>query len=118
MEQTGPFAAVPRPPRVPWVNPDRRPHVIGSAIVAALVLLGAGFGIGYAAAPSDHGRYGPQHMQPGMQFQPGQGGIAPGRIGKFPGPGKQRPGGPGNAPFPASSTPVAPSTPAAPSSTG
>jgi hypothetical protein len=60
------FAPVPRPPRVPWLNPARRTQFAGSAIVAAVLLIGAGFGIGYAVGGSkdddghgmmDRGRY-------------------------------------------------------------
>lgn len=48
----GPFAMV---PRVPWVNPQRRSEFVLGAIIAGLVVLGAGFGIGYAVAPSGSG---------------------------------------------------------------
>ena len=98
------FAPVPRAPRVPWVNPDRRSHVIGSALVAALVLLGAGFGIGYASNSDDHGRPGPARMERGGGFPPGL------RMGRFPDrhfpgqPGRghnPRPGATAGAPTPA-----------------
>lgn len=54
------FAPLPRAPRVPWVNPARRGHVVGAAIVGALIALGAGFGIGFAVAGSGDGGHG--HM--------------------------------------------------------
>src|SRR4051812_41285549 len=57
--QPGPFAPVMRPPRVPWVNPDRRSHILGAGVLGGLVVLAAGFGIGYAAAPSGHGDHHP-----------------------------------------------------------
>jgi hypothetical protein len=61
------------------VNPDRRGHVIGAAIIAALLVLGAGFGIGYAAAPS-----GDHHVviRPGRGFLPGRMDLYP--NGRFP----------------------------------
>jgi hypothetical protein len=80
-----PFAPV---PRVPWINPQRRGQLIGAAVVAALVLLGAGFGIGYAAAPS-----GPDH---GVRIERGVPGKLLGPYGRhpnrpFPGAPKLRP---------------------------
>jgi hypothetical protein len=93
------FAPVQRAPRAPWVNPDRRGQVLAAAIVAALVLLGAGVGIGVAVAPSgDHHRG--DHMYgdwrgPGMhgRFLPGDG--------VFPGPRNRD-----NFPYPAGPTPT------------
>jgi hypothetical protein len=58
------WAPVPRPPRVPWVNPDRRLHLVGAAVIAALVLLAGGFGIGYAAS-SGHDHHGDMRMDRG-----------------------------------------------------
>jgi hypothetical protein len=56
------FTPVPRAPRVPWFNPQRKAAIVGGGVAAALVLLGAGFGIGYAVAPSGHhDRYGPAY---------------------------------------------------------
>jgi hypothetical protein len=53
--------------RIPWINPDRRGHLAATAIVAALVLLLAGFGIGYAVAPDNHrDHYGPMYMRPAV----------------------------------------------------
>jgi hypothetical protein len=70
------------------VNPQRRAHVAGIAGAAALVLLGAGIGIGWAAAPSgrDHGHY-RMHMLPGY-------GVRPDLPGYFP---RHFPGPPGTA---------------------
>jgi hypothetical protein len=91
------------------VNPDRRSHVLGAAIIAALILLGGGIGIGYAVAPSGHGRPGPQRFERGDGNRPGQ---RFGPIGQAP--GAQRPGGgqrpgPGQRPGASSVAPVAPS---------
>ena len=92
----GGWAPVPRPPRVPWVNPDRRVHLAGAAIIAGLVLLAGGFGIGWAASSGDdhhrdlRGHFGnlrgPDMMRggyPGMQIPRGQ---LPQR--QFPNPGQ------------------------------
>jgi hypothetical protein len=57
------FAAVPRPPRVPWVNPARKTQLAGWAVVASVLLIAAGFGIGYAVAGSDD-----HHRRPGMMY--------------------------------------------------
>ena len=74
------FAPQPRAPRVPWVNPARRSRLGLVAAGAAVVLFGAGFGIGWAA--SDGGGRGghrdwmrdPGYLQPyeggGRQFVP------------------------------------------------
>lgn len=59
------FAPVARPPRVPWVNPARRTQLVGWSVVAALLLIGAGFGIGYAVGGSDDDHYGPGRMYHG-----------------------------------------------------
>jgi hypothetical protein len=74
------FAPVPRPPRMPWINPARRAHVAGASVVAALALLGAGVGIGWAAAPGGH-REAPYRMEfrPGY-YLPGMGGYLPHRF--------------------------------------
>jgi hypothetical protein len=66
------FAPVPRAPRVPWVNPARRGNVIAAAVIAAVVLIGAGIGIGYAVAPSDRDHH---RMGPGIYMVPGEGGY-------------------------------------------
>jgi hypothetical protein len=50
---------------MPWVNPVRRNQFVGSAIVASLLLVGAGFGIGYAVGGSDDNDHGPGRMYPG-----------------------------------------------------
>lgn len=100
------FQPVPRPPRVPWVNPARRSHLAGAALAGAIVLLGAGFGIGYAASPDDHGRGGSMRMERGGGFPPGH---RDGRLGPFP--GRQFPGNRPNGPGPLPGASVAPSTP-------
>jgi hypothetical protein len=99
---------VPQTPKAPWVNPDRKRHLLAAAIIAALVLVGAGFGIGYAAAPSgDHGDRIHRGYFPGERI-----GVAPG--GRLPdGPFPHRFPNRG----PASSSSSAPSaTPSTPSS--
>jgi hypothetical protein len=65
---------------VPWTNPDRRAHIIGSSVIAGLVLLGAGFGIGYASSSGDHGRPGPR-LERGGGFPPG---LRNGQVGRYP----------------------------------
>jgi hypothetical protein len=93
---------------VPWVNPDRRFHVIGSSVIAGLVLLGAGFGIGYASSSGGHGP-GPVRMERGGGFPPG---LRDGRVGRFPG-GQL----PGNRPRGANPLPGATSVAPAPTPT-
>ncbi len=105
------FQAIPRPPRVPWVNPDRRSHVIGSSVIAGLVLLGAGFGIGYASSSDSHDRSGPVRLQRGGGFPPG---LRDGRMMPFP--GHQLPGNRKRGTNPLPGATAIPSTPA-PSST-
>lgn len=88
------FGPVARPPRVPWINPERRTSLILAAVLAALVLIGAGFGIGYAVAPSgdhhgDYYRYGPMMRD----------GYGPGKLL----PRMQRP----NLPYPGNPVPTA-----------
>lgn len=56
-------------PRVPWVNPDRRGHLAATGVAAAVLLLAAGFGIGYAAAPDHGNHYRHVRMHPGMLRQ-------------------------------------------------
>jgi len=53
---------VPRPPKVPWIAPQRKGAVIAIAIAAALVFLGAGVGIG-AAAFGGSDRHGPVRIE-------------------------------------------------------
>jgi hypothetical protein len=106
-----PFQPVYRPPRAPWVNPARRSHLVGAAVVAGLVLLAAGFGIGYAAAPSGHN--GPQRIERGGGYLPGQGQLRGGPGGQFPGNGqRQGPGFPRQGPTSVPATPASPATPA------
>jgi hypothetical protein len=101
-----PFAAVPRPPRVPWVNPDRRSHVVGAGVLGGLVVLAAGFGIGYAVAPSGHDGRGPGlRIERGGAYFPGR--MVPGPAGQFPVPGNRQRRLPG-APAASSAAPTAP----------
>ena len=91
-------------PRVPWVNPQRRSQLALGAVVAGLVLLGAGFGIGYAAAPS-----GPDHGV--MRIQ---GGYPPRLVGPYGRlPNRQFPGGPRRPAPSRASTPTPTPTPTA-----
>jgi hypothetical protein len=87
--QPGPFAPVVRPPRVPWVNPDRRSHIVGAGVLGGLVVLAAGFGIGYAVAPSGHDGHGPGlRIERGGAYFPGR--MVPGPAGQFPVPGNRQ----------------------------
>jgi hypothetical protein len=98
------FAPVPRPPRTPWINPARRGHIVGAAIIAALVLIAGGFGIGYAAAPS-----GDRHDNPYRMYRGGYGPMMGDPMGgRFVGPGMR---GNRNNPFPAPGAPATPATP-------
>ncbi len=110
------FAPAPRAPRVPWVNPARRAHLVGAAVIGTVVALGAGFGIGFAVAPSgnDH------HRRDGM-FGDGYGSGMRGQLGPNPARGRLLVPGrgmyrlpPGVNPPPATPSPATPS----PSSTG
>jgi hypothetical protein len=86
------------------VNPERRSHILGAGILAGLVLLAAGFGIGYGVAPSGHGRHGDMRME--------RGGYFPGRMlpgGQFPGNGQRR--------LPGAPVPTSPAVPATPTPT-
>lgn len=75
-----PFAPVARPPRVPWVNPERRAHIIAVVGAGALVLLGGGIGIGFAAGDGGHHRGDGYRMEirPGGYYN-----LVPGRHGGF-----------------------------------
>lgn len=103
--QPGPFAPVMRPPRVPWVNPDRRSHIVGAGVLGGLVVLAAGFGIGYAVAPSGHDGRGPgMRIERGGPYFPGR--MVPGPAGQFPAPGNRQRRLP--APVPSSAAPTTP----------
>jgi hypothetical protein len=81
------LAPVARAPRVLWVNPARRSHVAGTAAIAGLVLLGAGFGIGWAASDGGH-----DHGGPGYRLQIGPANFPNGPLrGHFPGQVPYRP---------------------------
>lgn len=81
-----PFAPVPRPPRMPWVNPARRGLVAAVAAAVAVVLLGGGIGIGIAIAPSGN-HHGPR-FERGVDGFPGRYGRLPNA--QFPGPGQHQ----------------------------
>lgn len=86
----GPFAPVPRPHRVPWVNPTRR---LAAGLIAAAVMLacfGAGIGAGWGIFGS--GTPGPAHVRPGPW--PRDGFRVPGPYTRMgPGHGPNQPGG-------------------------
>jgi hypothetical protein len=73
------------------VNPERRAQVVGAAAAAGLVLLGAGIGIGWAAAPSGH--HHPRDVRieliPGGRLRPGFPHHFPHAV--FPPPGRSVP---------------------------
>lgn len=94
------FAPQQRAPRAPWVNPARRSKLTAVAVGAAVVLFGAGFGIGWAASDGGggHGGHRDWMRHPGY-MQPYQGGP------RFVPPGHQRKP---KQPRPAQSATVAP----------
>lgn len=89
-----------REPRERWVNPAKRRAASALALVAALVLLGAGVLIGLAVGGDDHGHHYPG-LRParGGQLYPGlnERGMHPDR-GRFPGPGRDGVPFPGGRP--------------------
>jgi hypothetical protein len=90
-----PFAPIPRPPKSPWIAPQRKGAVIGIAIAAGLALLLAGGVIDRAAFNQDHHPRYVDFRGPGPQFQPGGPRIFP----RMPGNGRYR-HGPANVPTP------------------
>lgn len=40
--------------RVPWVNPQRRWHLVVSAVIVALIVFGAGIGVGHVITDGTH----------------------------------------------------------------
>jgi len=70
-----PFAAVPRGPRVPWVNPARRGHLVAAAVVGALAFGGGGLLVGHALTDRGDHRGGVSRFEDG----PGAGGHGFGR---------------------------------------
>lgn len=94
------FTAV---PREPWLNPSRRGSIMGGALVAGLLCVGAGFGIGFAVGHHhDRGDRLPFHrvvVLPGggYGYQPG------GNVGIWPGPRGARNYPPAARPSPAPS---------------
>ena len=76
------LAPVPRAPRVLWINPARRVHVIGAAAVAGLVLLGAGIGIGWGTSGDGHDHRGGYRLElgPGYFPQGPRGALLPHRF--------------------------------------
>jgi hypothetical protein len=67
---------VPRPPKTPWINPARRTRALTSGIVAAVILLGGGIGIGVAIGDtggSSHPRFAPASDRGGFGANLGRG---------------------------------------------
>ena len=71
-----PFAPIPRPPKSPWIAPQRKGAVIGISVAAALALLLAGgvidrvaFDNDYPARSVEFGGPAPRYL-PGPQFKP------------------------------------------------
>jgi hypothetical protein len=105
------FAPVPRAPRVPWVNPARRSHVVGAAVIGTVVALGAGFGIGFAVAPSDN-----DHHRPYDMYRNGYGPGMRGHLGWYPARGQMLVPGKGMYQLPPGATaPPATPSPSTPS---
>ena len=94
-----PFAPVPRPPKVPWIAPQRKGAAIGISIVAALLLLGGGVGIGAAAFGNDDHNNGPAYRfeRPGPGYGKGPFQGYPG-MPKGPRNGQQAPASPTPSP--------------------
>ena len=66
-----PFAPIPRPPKTPWIAPQRKAAVTGIAIAAAVVLVAAGAVGDRLVSNDDHGSRIVQFDGPG--FGRGQG---------------------------------------------
>ncbi|TAM91468.1 MAG: hypothetical protein EPN43_04180 [Jatrophihabitans sp.] len=64
-----PFVPQPRTPRVPWVNPARRSRLVAAAVGAAVVLFGAGFGIGWGVSGNGGEHPGWERMMPGYGYE-------------------------------------------------
>lgn len=101
-----PFAPIPRPHRVPWVNPARRLPVALVALGIALACCGGGIGIGWAAGSSGSApgqiriQRGPM---PGGAFGlPGRRAFGPGQLPRRnqQAPGRPRGAAPGGNPAP------------------
>jgi hypothetical protein len=70
-QPSDPFAPIPRPPKSPWIAPQRKGAVIGISIAAGLALLLAGGVIDRVAFDNnDHGRS-VQFGGPGYRYLPG-----------------------------------------------
>jgi hypothetical protein len=65
----GPFQPAWRPPREPWINPNRRAHVALVAIVVAAAVFAAGVTSGWVAGHR-HRIFGPERGYPGY-YRPG-----------------------------------------------
>jgi hypothetical protein len=62
--QGGPFQPAWRPPREPWINPNRRAHVALVALVGAAVVFLVGVAGGWVVGHRHH-VFGPEHGYPG-----------------------------------------------------
>jgi hypothetical protein len=103
-----------------WINPQRRTRALVVGLVAAVVLLGGGIGIGVAIGDSgghSHSRFVPAGDRGGYGPRIGNGGV-----GQYQGPAGARPGNGGNGRFGNGNRPGQPAnggstTPSAPSPT-
>jgi hypothetical protein len=68
-EPAGPFQPAWRPPREPWINPNRRAHVALVALVGAAAVFGVGVAGGWVAGHRHHG-FGPDRGYPAY-YRPG-----------------------------------------------
>jgi len=66
-----PFAPIPRPPKSPWIAPQRKGAVIGISVAAGLALLLAGGVIDRVAFDNDHPGRPVQFGGPGYRYLPG-----------------------------------------------
>jgi hypothetical protein len=66
---SGPFQPAWRPPREPWINPNRRAHVALVAVLGAAAVFVVGVAGGWVAGHRHHG-FGPERGYPGY-YRPG-----------------------------------------------
>ena len=69
-EQGWPFQPTWRPPREPWINPNRRAHVALVALVVTAAVFVVGLAGGWVAGHRNHGWLGPDRAYPGY-YRPG-----------------------------------------------